>query len=90
MGRMKDIAIDIQDLQEVAVTAEDEEAFMMYVTNAGWISPTEQSSRAYQAGKLLDDLSDSERIAVNRVLEAVGVVVPTVDLHVKSGDKLHN
>jgi hypothetical protein len=82
---MKDIAIDIQDLHYAAVQADDEEVFMKHVMDTGWVSPSEKEARAYQASRLLPDLSEGERIAVNRVLSAIGVNVPAVDLPVNSG-----
>jgi hypothetical protein len=84
MGAMKNIAIDMMDLQHAAVTAADEESFMKTVMEQGWISPTEQEGRRHQASKLMDGLTDGERIAVKRVLDAVGVDIPAVDFPIKT------
>jgi hypothetical protein len=84
MGAMKNIAIDVMDLQYAACQAADEEAFLLHISQSGWVSPTEQEGRAYQASKMIAELSDSERLAVERVLDAVGVNIPTVDFPIRT------
>lgn len=83
MGAMKNIAIDVMDLQEAAFRA-DEEEFLMHVTNSGWISPTEQEGRAFQASKLLKDLPEDQRTALAKVLDAMGISLPAIDFQFKA------
>lgn len=79
MGAMKNIAIDIMDLQEAAYRAEDSDGFMEHVTVTGWVSPTEVQGRSYQAARIVAELPEDDKATVQRVLETLGITLPAVD-----------
>ena len=79
MGAMKNIAIDIMELQEAAARAENEEVFLEHVTETGWVSPTETECRSYQAARIVAALPEGDKVTVQRVLETLGIKLPAVD-----------
>jgi hypothetical protein len=78
MGAMKAIYTDTQELQEAA-ESKDEEAFMMYVQDMGWVSPTEQEIRQRRAVEAFSTLAEPARSACLDVLRKVGIDMSTVD-----------
>jgi hypothetical protein len=78
MGAMKAIYTDTQELQEAAET-QDEESFLGYVRETGWVSPTEQEIRQRRAVEAFSSLEEPARSACLDILRMVGIDIPTVD-----------
>lgn len=84
MGAMKAIYTDIQELQAAAMS--DEDTFITYIEEMGWMSPSEKEARAFQASKLAANLSPRERNAVGQILGAVGIHISTVDFPIRTAE----
>ena len=83
MGAMKAIYTDTQELQEAAET-KDEESFMMYVQEMGWVSPTEQEIRQRRAVEAFSTLEEPARSACLDVLRKVGIDMSQVDFPIRT------
>jgi hypothetical protein len=86
MGAMKAIYTDIQELQCAA--SGDEDSFITYIEEMGWVSPSEKEARTFQASKLVMDMSPEERSAVSRVLSAVGFHIPAIDFPIRTSSTM--
>lgn len=81
MGAMKAIYTDIQELQHAAIS--DEDTFITYIEETGWMSPSEKEARTYRASRLVMDLPPEERETVSKALAAVGFHIPPVDFPIR-------
>lgn len=78
MGAMKAIYTDTQELQQAA-ESQDEDSFMLYVREMGWVSPTEQEIRQRRALEAFSTLEEPARSACLDVLRKVGIDMSKVD-----------
>ena len=75
MGAMKAIYTDLQELQEHAAM-DEEETFMRFASDTGWISPSEQEARRARAAEALLGLPEDQRSTAIQILRVVGVEMP--------------
>ena len=79
MGAMKAIYTDMQELQEQAAEQQEEE-FMQYLQQTGWMAPSEQEARRERALEALSSMTPDERRGAIQALKAVGVELPVTTL----------
>lgn len=82
MGAMKAIYTDIQELQEAA--ERDEDGFISYIEEVGWVSPTESEIRKKRIEEGMKILSESDKLLVQSFLAKAGMDISPVDFPIRS------